>query len=535
MKACLRGVGFGLVLMLGAGSLQAAEFHRFAVLAGNDDGSAQTRSLRYAREDARKLHAILLRLGGLRPDDAALVLDGRAEDFLAALGAMERRVRDASLRGERTALFVYYSGHARDGALLMNGSELPFASLKSRLTQSPADVRIAVFDACRSGGLTRSKGARRAPSFEIEATPSRDAKGLVILTSSAADEDSQESDEIGGSYFSHHLASGLLGDADRSGDGRVSLSEAYAYAYDRTVADTAESAAGAQHPTFSYDLAGNGDVVMTDLQRPEGVVLAAGMAPGLYYLVDGRGLVAAEVFKPAQTARKIALAPGRYRVKKRLVDHLRVGELEVVSGRTETLDETRLRDAPFSDDPVKGLSLAGSVRWSVGPVASYQYFFAPLARSGYFPPTALFGAELGIENFLRRSWDLGFDLGGGLARSPGFDLGPLKGLTFSTRQLTLGGSISVRFPLGTVSPFVGGRLAYVTVHRAFDQPLRDGTQDLAAFTPGLFAGVSWEFLPAWALAVRARVHYLVYPLDGSAATAYSELGALVTYSWESPR
>ena len=93
----------------------------------------------------------------------------------------------------------------------------------------------------------------------------------MLLTSSAADEDSQEADRIGGSYFSHHLASGLLGDADRSGDGRVSLAEAYAYAYARTVADTAESAAGAQHPTFSYELAGNGDVVLTDVKsRTEG-------------------------------------------------------------------------------------------------------------------------------------------------------------------------------------------------------------------------------------------------------------------------
>ena len=33
-----------------------------------------------------------------------------------------------------------------------------------------------------------------------------------------------------------------------------------------TVADTADSIAGPQHPTFSYDLAGNGDLVLTDLR-----------------------------------------------------------------------------------------------------------------------------------------------------------------------------------------------------------------------------------------------------------------------------
>src|SRR5436853_424709 len=83
--------------------------------------------------------------------------------------------------------------------------------------------RIAILDSCRSGAVTttRTKGARKAPAFEIQADGPRDAKGVVILTSSTSDEDSQESDAIGGSYFSHHLASGLLGGADRSGDGRV--------------------------------------------------------------------------------------------------------------------------------------------------------------------------------------------------------------------------------------------------------------------------------------------------------------------------
>src|SRR5512134_423204 len=98
-----------------------------------------------------------------------------------------------------------------------------------------------MFDAYRSGALTWTKGARCALAFDVESDVTPSVKGLVLFTSSASDEESQESDHIGGSYFSHHLASALLGDADKSGDGSVSLAEAYAYAYDRTVADTAES------------------------------------------------------------------------------------------------------------------------------------------------------------------------------------------------------------------------------------------------------------------------------------------------------
>ncbi len=183
--------------------------------------------------------------------------------------------------------------------------------MKERLARAPADVRVAVFDACRSGSLTRTKGVRHAPAFDVETDATRNAKGLVILTSSAADEDSQESDAIGASYFSYFLAAGLLGAADSGGDGRVSLSEAYAWAYERTVASTADSAAGAQHPTFSFDLAGNGDVVLTDVtQRQEGLRIPAGAPRGPCFVVDHRGVVVAEL-QVADGERRIGLASGR--------------------------------------------------------------------------------------------------------------------------------------------------------------------------------------------------------------------------------
>src|SRR6202158_1787879 len=352
--APLKIVAFSLTALLALPAF-AEGMRRFAVVAGNDEGGDDTRPLLYARDDARKIHDILTRLCAIGRGDSELGLNGKAADLLAALGRVEQQIREAAERNQRTVLLFYYSGHSKDGALRLGGTEIPFDSLKSRLAEARADVRIGIFDSCQSGAITRRKGARKAPSFEVESDAGRGAKGLVILASSAADEDSQESDQIGGSYFSHHLASGLLGDADRSGDGRVTLSEAYAYAYDRTVADTVESAAGAQHPTYSYELAGNGDIVLTDVtSRREGILFPATGPAGAYYLVDGRGFVSAEVIKEASVERRIALSPGTYRVKRRLADRLRVGEIQVERGQIAVLDESSLRDAPFSADPVKG-------------------------------------------------------------------------------------------------------------------------------------------------------------------------------------
>ncbi|HZA50071.1 MAG TPA: caspase family protein, partial [Myxococcaceae bacterium] len=134
---------------------------RLALVIGNNDGGEGTRPLLYAGDDARKFHDILLRLGGVRREDATLLLGGTAEEALRAMTALERKAQEASRRGERTALFLYYSGHAQDGALRLGQTRLPFAALKNRLAQAPADVRVGIFDACQSGEMTRRKGARR--------------------------------------------------------------------------------------------------------------------------------------------------------------------------------------------------------------------------------------------------------------------------------------------------------------------------------------------------------------------------------------
>ena len=59
-----------LALMFAAGDSNADGQHRFALIAGNDQGGADTRPLRYATEDARKVHAVLTQVGGVAPVDA---------------------------------------------------------------------------------------------------------------------------------------------------------------------------------------------------------------------------------------------------------------------------------------------------------------------------------------------------------------------------------------------------------------------------------------------------------------------------------
>ena len=60
---------------------------------------------------------------------------------------------------------------------------------------------------------------------------------------------------------------GLRGAADKDGDGRVTLFEAYGYAYNQTLLVTAETKVGKQHVTLETKLRGRGEMVLTKPAR----------------------------------------------------------------------------------------------------------------------------------------------------------------------------------------------------------------------------------------------------------------------------
>jgi len=407
---------FALAVCLLALPARAEGPHRFALCIGNSEGGAGTRPLRYAERDAKRIHEILGRIGGIAADDSTLLLGGDANEVRAAFADLGRKAIAAKAAGEQTLLVVYYSGHAKDGELRLGSSRLPVSELRTALQESPADVRIGFVDSCQSGVITRAKGLRTAPAMDVDklhASVNNGPKGLVLIASSAADEESQESDEINASFFTHYLATGLLGDADTSGDGKVTLAEAYAYAYGRTLGATASTKAGAQHPVYQFDLGGAGDVILTEVHRATGGLLFGAAVEGTFVVLDGSRRAVAEVAKAAGSARTLALSPGRYLVKKRLDDALLVGEVDI-DDHLFSLDEGQLKRRPLSKDPQKG---ASGPRWSFVPYLGYQRFFDEGARNGLFPPALLAGVEIIDRDDLGRglTWGADVAVGGGSA------------------------------------------------------------------------------------------------------------------------
>jgi hypothetical protein len=514
-----------LIVAAAAGAARA-DVHRFALVVGDSQGGPGTRQLRYAERDARRIHGILTRLGGVREDDARLLTGVDAEDVRRALRDIEGRARAARDRGEETLLLVYYSGHAKDGELRLRDTRMPLAELRQRLQEAPADVRIGLFDSCQSGAITRMKGVRPAPAFDVQRAREAGPKGLVLIASSASDEESQESDEIAGSFFTHYLASGLLGDADASGDGKVTLAEAYTYAYGRTVGSTAETRAGAQHPVYLYDLGGAGDVVLTELAPSRGGLLFGAANEGLYVVLDGQRRAIAEVAKVAGSARRLALAPGNYIVKKRLEDAVLVGDVTVGDGVIEVAD-AQLSRRKLEDDPQKG---ASGPRWSVLGTGGYQFFFDSAARNGLFPPAVLAGAELSARDYLghQLAWGVDVAVGGGTST---LRLSGVPDIPVRFGELSGGVSLWRDFDVTeTLTASVGARLAFLYLFRSFEGRSDLPSQNFFTLTPGAELAVAWRFTPRWNAVGRVRANYLFYNVDKDQSLGYAEISLGVEYA-----
>jgi hypothetical protein len=351
-------LGLLLACLLGSPPGRAfANVERFALIVGNDRGQPEEAELRYAQSDARKVHSTLREIGGFEPFNMVLLENAEGDVFRRALIDLNDRVRARrSLPGTQVVLFVYYSGHADAQDLHLGASRFSIAELTQLVRGSAADFRLLVVDACRSGALTRAKGGRQTQPFDIPPPIELSGEGLAFLTSSADSELAQESDEVRGSFFTHALVSGLLGGADRDRDGNVVLDEAYQYAYDNTLRASSRSASGLQHPTFFYDLRGQGQLVLTRPFAPGQQRGVLELPPGATYLVFRGGVdgqVAAEV-SSEDPVRSLSLAPGRYFVRGRAATHVLEGSAQVEAAHVTRVDREVLTRIEYAHLVRKG-------------------------------------------------------------------------------------------------------------------------------------------------------------------------------------
>jgi Caspase domain len=392
----------------------------YALIVGSNAAGPGQTALRYSEDDARRVAAMLIELGGASADAIDVVVRPTPEILRERLDKLSARVTADQAAGRQARVVFYYSGHARSTAIDLGAEQLALGELRQRLFAIPATLTVVVLDACQSGAFSQIKGAQPAADFSFNSRQRLDASGVAVLASSSGSELSQESEQLRSSYFTHHLLVGLRGAGDTNADGQVTIDEAYRYAYHQTLLATAATAVGGQHVSLEVDLKGHGDVPLSFPRAATAAIELPGPLEGQTLVEDKRSrTVIAETYKAKGAPVRLAVAPGEYRV---LVRHAgRLARCEVATaGGTATVDLARCPSEAIVVATHKGAGLPGRpLQIELGFVAGGE------RRDGFVDTLAAFGYERDVGSSLSsgfalrvmRRIDHRFLLGGFLAFS----------------------------------------------------------------------------------------------------------------------
>ena len=311
----------------------------FAISA-NNGGSARP-MLRYAESDAESFVNVMREMGGVPKSNQFFVREPSVSEIKKQFSVLDGVLKKNKGQNARQEVLVYYSGHADEKGIHLGNENFAWSELRANIDNLKADVKIAVIDACGSGAITRSKGGVAVPAFMVDA--SSDMRGYAFITSSTQDESSQESDQLKGSFFTHSLVSGLRGAGDLSGDGKVTLSESYQFAFNETLQKTQNTMGGAQHPSRDMSLAGTGDIVMTDLRSTSAGVAFEKSLEGRLFIRDERGELVAELYKKSDREMELGLPAGKYNIQLEKPAMQFVADVTIANGKRENVSEANFK------------------------------------------------------------------------------------------------------------------------------------------------------------------------------------------------
>ncbi len=291
---------------------KSQEIKRFVIAVGANYGGNDRVRLKYAVSDASSFIDVFKELGGTEHASCFPLFNPDSRIFYSTFNQVKESITDANNKYRKTELFFYYSGHSDETGILLGDNKVFYADIKKILQQIPADVKITILDSCSSGAFTQAKGGQMKPSFMFDS--SYDMKGNAVMTSSARDEVSQESDKIRSSFFTYYLLTGLRGAADVTQDKKISLNEAYQFAFNQTLQRTQKSIGGAQHPNYNIQMVGTGDVILTDISKGANQIVFDKKMQGKIYIHDENDVFIAEIDKSLGSETFLSLNDGTYKI-----------------------------------------------------------------------------------------------------------------------------------------------------------------------------------------------------------------------------
>lgn len=336
MKRAL--VAFGLCLLP---TMAAAKPSRVVLSVGANEGSAGEKPLRYAERDAKRFAAVMREQGWVDADQILLLQNPTSVELRAALAkAAEKTARSAE---SETSFYFYFSGHGDREALHLRDGVFSTGDLARAVGQTKATFKLVVTDACRT---ERSKGAHAEPGFAVHLAPPPEARGVMWVHASADGEVAQESDALEGAVFSSYFLSAMRGLGDRDHDHRVSLDEAFSFAFHHARVHAIRSDQAAQHPGFDANLRDAGQIILTYTDASSGrLQLPAARDTQFFVYEKGSEAIYAELWGDDRP-QTISLPPGRYMVHRKGILESAAVEVQIARNQQRELSPSEFFTVP---------------------------------------------------------------------------------------------------------------------------------------------------------------------------------------------
>lgn len=363
------------VILLWMFGFSVATAENYALLVGQNNGGKDLERLNYAESDTKRFSEILTSLSDFKPQNVIVLLHPNSTELQSQFDRI-KNMADKDNSGAGLFLF-YYSGHADGRDLLLGATRYSLEKIEKYIDGFSSDVKIGIFDACQSGAVVSYKGGTTSEPFYLK--NQQNVKGKVIIASSAANERAQESQTLKSSIFSFHWFNGLMGSADISGDGKVTLNEAYQYSYRKTVETSALTNGEIQHPVYRFSIYGQGDIVLTDLNKGKSGILVDASCSGKFLIVSQNYLdVFADFYKESEKVRLVSLSPGKYTVVNANGLDVGTSEIEVSPNRVFKLSKSMFQPNLLTESRLKGGVQSGTSETSeksieTSPLSKYSF------------------------------------------------------------------------------------------------------------------------------------------------------------------
>lgn len=371
---------------------------RIIMVVGANDGGQERQTLRYAASDANEFLEIFLEIGGVTPENSVVAINPDKSNFISSLRKFDHKVSFARKRYKRVEAIFYYSGHSDEQGILLGNKRISYRKIKKTIDALEADVRIAIFDSCSSGAFTQTKGGKKRSPFMTDT--SHDMKGYAFMTSSSSDEFSQESETIKGSFFTYYLIAGLRGAADVTLDKKITLNEVYQYAYNNTLSRTQTTMAGPQHPNYSIQMVGTGDVILTDIRKSAAILNFSKYITGRLSIRNQYGILIGEFHKPYGSPMEFGIDTGKYDIT-----YETDGKISQMQVKLKRGDKVKITQNSFQAISPEKTTLRGNVSEETTKLPSLAGHGTPIIRMLSYEnyPGLLIGGKGGImltDNFL---------------------------------------------------------------------------------------------------------------------------------------